>query len=71
MDDERLMEEVRKFSPLWDVSTNAYRESKAKENAWKVVAKEVNVLVICTHIIPWFQCRTNLKKVYLCWRCDC
>ena len=44
MDEERLIEEVRKFSCLWDVSTKAYRDNKAKENAWKVVANDVNVL---------------------------
>ena len=50
MDEERLIEEVRKFSCLWDVSTKAYRDSKAKENAWKVVANEVNVLVFRIYI---------------------
>ena len=35
---------------LMDVSTKAYRDSKAKENAWKVVANEVNVLVFRIYI---------------------
>ena len=49
MNEERLIEEVRKFPCLWDVSTKAYRDIKAKENAWKVVANEVNV---ASSIIP-------------------
>ena len=46
MNEERLIEEVRKFPCLWDVSTKAYRDIKAKANAWKVVANEVNVAII-------------------------
>ena len=41
MNDEGLIEEIRKFICLWDMSAKAYRDTKAKENAWKVVAKEV------------------------------
>ena len=49
MDEERLVKEVRKFPCQWDVSVKAYRDIKAKENAWKTVSSEVNVLNLeCT-----------------------
>ena len=45
MGEERLVEEVKKFPCLWNVSVKAYRDIKAKENAWN----EVNVLNLeCT-----------------------
>ena len=49
MDKERLVEEVRKFPCLWNVSVKAYRYIKAKENGWKTVSNEVNILNLeCT-----------------------
>ena len=44
MYEERLVEEVRKFPCLWNVSVKAHRDIKAKEDAWKTVSNEVNVL---------------------------
>ena len=44
MDDERLVKEVRTFPCLWNVSVKTHRDIKAKENAWKTVLIEVNVL---------------------------
>ena len=39
MDDERLIESVRGFPCLWRVSSKIYKDIRAKENAWKEVAK--------------------------------
>ena len=41
MDDEKLIEAVRQFECLWKVGSKFYRDVRAKENAWKVVAGEV------------------------------
>ena len=39
MEDEKLIEAVREFLCLWRVSSPAYKDARAKENAWKEVAK--------------------------------
>ena len=39
MDDEKLIEAVRTFPCLWRVSSKAYKDIRAKENAWKETAK--------------------------------
>ena len=39
MEDEKLIEAVREFPCLWRVSSRAYKDARAKENAWKEVAK--------------------------------
>ena len=41
MEDEKFTESVRSFPYLWQVSFKAYRDQRAKENAWKMVANEV------------------------------
>ena len=41
MDDEKLIEAVRAFPCLWQVSSKSYKDVKAKENAWKLVANQV------------------------------
>lgn len=38
---ESLIEAVKKFQCLWDVASKSYKDTKAKENAWKAVAEEV------------------------------
>ena len=40
---EKLIEAVRKFASLWDVTSKSFKDSKAKENAWKSVAEEVKL----------------------------
>lgn len=40
-DDEALIEAVRGFDCLWKVKSKAYKDLRAKENAWKVVAEKV------------------------------
>ena len=40
-DPEKLIEAVRKFACIWDVTLKCFKDSKAKENAWKSVAEEV------------------------------
>ena len=35
MDGEKLVEAVRTFDCLWQVSAKVYRDARAKENAWK------------------------------------
>ena len=44
MDEEKLIESVRGFPCLWQVSAKSYKDIKAKENAWKVVCSEVRRL---------------------------
>ena len=38
MDEEKLIEAVRGFPCLWQVSSKSYKGTKAKGNVWKVVA---------------------------------
>ena len=42
MDDEKLVEAVRSFPCLWQVSLKSYKDLRAKENAWKEVASMVS-----------------------------
>ena len=39
--DERLIEAVLDFPCQWHVSARAYKDLRAKENAWKEVATKV------------------------------
>ena len=39
MDEEKFVEAVHTFDCLWKVSAKVYRDARAKENAWKAVAK--------------------------------
>ena len=39
--EEKLTEAVRGFPCLWQVSSRAYKDLRAKENAWKEVASKV------------------------------
>ena len=47
-DDEVLIEAVRGFECLWKVKSKGYKDLRAKENTWKVVAEKVPVSVIYT-----------------------
>ena len=38
---EKLIEAVRKYPCIWDMSSKSYKDSKAKENAWTQVSNEV------------------------------
>ena len=40
-EDEALIEAVRGFECLWKVRAKAYKDLRAKENAWTRVAEEV------------------------------
>lgn len=40
-EDEALAEAVKQFECLWKVRAKAYRDLRAKENAWKSVAEKV------------------------------
>ena len=42
MDNEKLVEAVRSFPSLWQVSAKSYKDLRAKENAWKEVASMVS-----------------------------
>lgn len=44
-DDETLIEAVREFECLWKVRSKAYKDLRAKENAWKSVAEKVKSLL--------------------------
>ena len=44
MDEEKLIESVRGFPCLWQVSAKSYKDIKAKENAWKVVCSVTTFL---------------------------
>ena len=40
---EDLHEAVKKFSCLWDLRVQGYRDRSAKENAWRDIQKELRV----------------------------
>ena len=42
MDEEKLIEGVKSFPCLWEVSCKGFRDQKAKENAWRAIASEVS-----------------------------
>ena len=42
MNDEKLIEALRCFPCLWQVSSTSYKDLRAKENAWKEVAGKVS-----------------------------
>ena len=50
MDEEKLVEAVRTSDCLWKVSAKVYRDARAKENAWKVVARTDRT---CTYLNPF------------------
>ena len=39
--EEGLIEAVREFNCLWQISSRSFKDIKAKENAWKEVATKV------------------------------
>ena len=43
MEEEKLIETVRSFPCLWQVTHRSYRDIKARESAWKLVAQEVRL----------------------------
>lgn len=43
MADEKLVEAVRDFPCLWQVSSQSYKDLRAKENALKEVASKVGI----------------------------
>ena len=43
--DERLIEAVREFTCIWQLSSRSYKHIRAKENAWKAVAAKVLSIV--------------------------
>ena len=43
-EDELFTEAVRRCDGLWKVRSRAYKDLRAKENAWKAVAGEVSLL---------------------------
>ena len=80
MDGERLIEAVRSFPCLWNVSSKGYKDLRARENAWKEVTVEVRK-VLHTHqlasynSLPFycfsglvFCCRSSVRclAVYYC-----
>ena len=42
-DEEKLIETVRGFPCLWQVSALSYRDSRVKENSWKLVASQISI----------------------------
>jgi len=48
MDGEKLIEAVRSFPCLWEVSRKAYKDLRARENAWKAVSMEVSECLFCS-----------------------
>ena len=69
--EEKLIEAVHGFPCLWQISSRAYKDLRAKENAWKEVALMVSVLAMCNKMPNkykflgrgWCLCRRRLKKV--------
>ena len=70
MDDERLVEEVRMFPCLWDVSVKAYRDTKAKENAWKTVSNEVSALNLEGTSVSVWDVQKKSNSFVLDGKCD-
>ena len=52
MEDEKLIEAVIEFPCLWRVSSHAYKDARAKENAWKEVAKVVRIRTLGLKKMP-------------------
>ena len=50
MDEEKRVEAVRTSHCLWKVSAKVYRDARAKENAWNVVARTDRT---CTYLNPF------------------
>ena len=70
-DDESLIEAVRRFECLWKVRSKAYKDLRAKENAWKKVADEVSLYhnePTCTLYFKVLLCLLNqlLLSHFLC-----
>ena len=40
--EDKLIEAVRDYTCLWQVSSRAYKDLRAKENTWKQVAEKVS-----------------------------
>ena len=41
MDDEKLIEAVRKYRVLFDISSVAYRNADKKNAAWRLISEEL------------------------------
>lgn len=53
--DEKLIGLVKKFSNLYDVTSEYYKDEKTRENSWAIIAAEMG----CTSML---LCR-NLVKI--------
>jgi hypothetical protein len=40
-DDEKLIDLVKRYPPLYQVSSRSYKDSVAKNNIWIVIAKQM------------------------------
>ena len=43
--EETLIEAVRQQTAIWQVTSRSYRDIRVKENAWKEVARELDISV--------------------------
>ena len=43
--DERIIEAVREFPCIWQLSNRSYKDLRAKENAWKAVVAKVQIIL--------------------------
>ena len=56
MEEEKLIEAIRSFPCLWQISNRFYRDQRARENAWKQVAHEVR---------EWVDIRSCILTIFL------
>ena len=60
--DERLILCIEEHPTLWDTRQPAYKDSTAKQGAWRRIARELNitgVLSVFKHLL-YFQTTTSL-----------
>ena len=43
--EETLIEAVRQQTAIWQITSHSYRDIRVKENAWKEVARELDISV--------------------------
>ena len=52
---EQLIEAVRDYQCVWQVSSKSYRDARARENAWKEIASQASKNRV-TLLYTWEEC---------------
>ena len=64
-DDEKLIEEVRVYECLWKVTSMAYKDLRAKENSWKIVAEKLKCYCIRDYLLFADTCTIVILYYFL------